>query len=98
MDLSITLSCTAGGVVMSLNAELRTQLFVNGYQNMCEIDGMVCATMRFIYTVGVCYGIDSTGYRGRFCFESYQCAELFLKDWDGKTLPVIGEDGCKAIK
>ena len=81
-----------------MTPELRTQLFVNGYQGMREIDGMVCATMRFLFTVGVCYGIDETGYRGRFCFDSYQNAELFLKDWDGKTLPVIGEDGCTAIK
>jgi hypothetical protein len=83
---------------MSISPELQTQLFGDGYQNMREIDGMVCATMRFIYTVGVCYGIDATGYRGRFCFESHQCADLFLKDWDGQTPPVIGEDGCTAIK
>lgn len=81
-----------------MNDELTNFLVDEGYSNIHEIDGMVCATLRFIYTVGVVYGIDWTGYRGRFCFESQQCAELFLKDWDGKTLPVVGEDGCTAIK
>ncbi len=69
-----------------------------GYTNVRVIDGVICATMRFIYTVGVCYGIDSTGYRGRFCFGTQLEADLFLIEWDGVTLPVVGEDGCKAIK
>jgi hypothetical protein len=70
----------------------------NGYENAREIDGVVCGIMRFMYTVGVCYGIDKTGYSGRFCFSSYMDATLFLKEWDGQTPPVIGEDGCTAIK
>ena len=81
-----------------MNSELEKLLAAEGYENVREIDGMVCATVRFIYTVGVCYGIDSIGYRGRFCFDSQQNAELFLKEWDGVTSPVIGEDGCTAIK
>ena len=70
----------------------------NGYENVREIDGVVCGTMRFVYTVGVCYGIDETGYRGRFCFDNHLYALLFLNEWDGQTPPIIGEDGCKAIK
>lgn len=81
-----------------MNSEFENLLADEGYTNVREIDGMVCATHRYIYTVGVCYGIDMTGYRGRFCFDSQQNAELFLKDWDGQTMPVIGEDGCTAIK
>ena len=53
---------------------------------------------RFMYTCGVCYGLDETGYRGRFCFDSMQNARFFLHEWDGQTLPVVGEDGCTAIK
>lgn len=81
-----------------MSPELEKLLIENNYENVREIDGMVCAISRFMFTVGVCYGIDLTGYRGRFCFDSYQNAELFLKEWDGKTPPVIGEDGCTAIK
>jgi hypothetical protein len=81
-----------------MNSEFEKFLTEEGYTNVRVIDGVICATLRFIYTVGVCYGLDSTGYRGRFCFDSQQNAELFLKDWDGVSLPVIGEDGCTAIK
>ena len=81
-----------------MSPDLEQMLVDNGYQNIREIDGMVCAAMRFIFTVGVCYGIDQTGYRGRFCFDTYQNAMLFLDEWDGRTIPVVGEDGCTAIK
>ena len=69
-----------------------------GYTHVREIDGMVCGLMRFIYTVGVCFKIDETGYGGRFCFSNRYLALAFLKEWDGETPPVIGEDGCVAIK
>lgn len=70
-----------------------------GYQNLKNLDGNLCGVMRMLFTVGVMYGIDEQGnYRGRFCFDTYQNAELFLQDWDGHTLPVVGEDGCKAVK
>lgn len=70
----------------------------NGYMNVRCINGLWCGVHRYIFTVGVCYGLDETGYRGRFCFSTYQNAALFLKDWDGETPPEIGIDGCTAIK
>lgn len=70
----------------------------NGYKNIRVIDGVVCGTMRFMFTVGVCIGIDDVGYSGRFCFNTQMEADLFLAEWDGQTMPVIGEDGCTAIK
>jgi hypothetical protein len=70
----------------------------NGYTYVMEKDGMVYGLYRFIYTIGVCYGINETGYDGRFCFDSALNALLFIKEWDGKTKPVVGEDGCTAIK
>ena len=81
-----------------MSPELEQMLIDNGYENIREINGMVCATSRFIFTVGVCYGIDMIGYKGRFCFDNYAFAQLFLEEWDGVTPPVIGEDGCTAIK
>lgn len=75
------------------------ELYTNhGYTDLREINGMTCGVMRFIFTCGVCYGLDDTGYVGRYCFDTHQNAELFLHDWDGVTNPVVGEDGCKAIK
>ncbi|MGI9251151.1 MAG: hypothetical protein ACR2PR_08135 [Pseudohongiellaceae bacterium] len=72
---------------------------MQGYSNLVEKPaGCWCGIARFIYTVGVCVGLDMSGYRRRFCFDSWQNAELFLKEWDGVTLPVVGVDGCKAIK
>lgn len=69
------------------------------YESLKNIDGNLCGLMQMLFTVGVMYGIDEQGnYHGRFCFDTYQNAELFLQDWDGHTLPVVGEDGCKAVK
>ena len=80
---------------MSLEEELAAM----GYMELREVEGWgMCGISRFIYTCGVCYGMDATGMRGRFCFDTYQNASLFLRDWDGKTLPEVGIDGCTAIK
>jgi hypothetical protein len=69
------------------------------YSNLRWLDNMgICGTFRFIFTVGVVYGIDETGYIGRFCFDTEQNARLFLKYWNGLTRPIVGVDGCKAIK
>jgi len=73
-------------------------LLTHGYQNLRLVNGRWCGTMRFMYTVGVVLGLDDSGYTNRFCFDTEQNAALFLKDWDGSTLPEIGVDGCTAIK
>lgn len=78
--------------------DLEIKLMQYGYQNLRLVNGDWCGTQRFIYTVGVVLGLDETGYTNRFCFDTEQNAALFLKDWDGETLPVIGNDGCTAIK
>jgi len=77
---------------------LEQTLAGHGYTELRVINGMVCGLSRFIYTVGVCYGLDSTGYVGRYCFDTHQNASLFLKDWDGVSTPEVGIDGCTAIK
>lgn len=70
----------------------------HGYTQLRHINGMACGVMRFIYTCGVCFGLDDTGYVGRYCFDTYQNASLFLKDWDGLSTPKVGVDGCTAVK
>lgn len=80
-------------------AELLTILKENGYTNIWHIENRGwCATQRFIFTWGVCFGLDKTGYKGRYCFADQCSAEGFLLNWDGITVPVVGEDGCTAIK
>lgn len=70
-----------------------------GYTDLRKIDGVLYGILRQIYTVGVFYGIDEQGNnKGRICFDTYQNAALFLKYWDGYTMPVVGVDGCKAVK
>lgn len=66
--------------------------------DMCMKNGMVCGIERFIYSLGVSFGLDGHYRHGRFCFDTLQNARGFLEDWDGKTYPVVGVDGCKAIK
>ncbi|MGY5853599.1 MAG: hypothetical protein RTU92_08555 [Candidatus Thorarchaeota archaeon] len=78
--------------------EVMRNVLENPYTNLRYINGMFCGVQRFAYTVGVCFGLDESGYKGRFCFDSEMNADYFLHDWDGKTLPVVGDDGCTAIK
>jgi hypothetical protein len=70
-----------------------------GYGKLREIPNRgLCGVFRFLFTVGVVYGIDEVGYKGRYCFDTALNAGLFLEDWDGITLPVVGIDGCTALK
>lgn len=57
-----------------------------------------CGLQRFMFTVGVCLGLTFSGYECRFCFNTLNDAQHFYKHWDGTTVPVIGIDGCTAIK
>ena len=70
----------------------------NGYTNLRWIDGKLCGILKFLYTYGVCVDIGEHSYKMRFCFETKLQAVGFLEIWDGETLPVIGRDGCTAIK
>lgn len=70
-----------------------------GYTHIQQIEGRGwCAINRFIYTHGVLFGMDRTFIKGRYCFQDQCGAEGFLLDWDGITVPVVGVDGCTAIK
>lgn len=84
---------------IEMNKDLAQCLADNGYSCIREVHpGFYCGVQRFVFTCGVCCGLDHTGYLNRFCFDTMMDAELFLRDWDGHTPPVIGDDGCTAIK
>lgn len=56
----------------------------NGYTNVVYIDGRGwCGLMRFLYTTGLCYGMNEYGLEGRYCFESYSGALVALDNWNG---------------
>lgn len=80
--------------------KMKAMLEYLGYTDVRYVNKDVgwCGVGRFIYTCGVCINMDATGMSGRFCFDTEQNARLFLKDWDGKTYPEVGVDGCTAIK
>lgn len=72
----------------------------NGYQELRYVEGVGwCALLQYLYTVGVFLDLDKAGpAQGRYCFAEWSDASHFLKHWDGITEPVVGENGCKAIK
>lgn len=79
--------------------DLKSILEGHGYECVRQVEGWGwCGILRMMFTVGVCHGMDETGLKGRFCFDTRQNAYLFLDEWDGKTLPEVGIDGCTAIK
>lgn len=60
--------------------DLETQ----GYNNFIEIRGRgICCLRMMAYTVGLFYGLDVVGYKGRYCYETMQEALEALKAWDG---------------
>ena len=90
---------SAACVQRARDSRIMTMAQQLGYTDVTWREGAgVCGLRRFIYTVGVCYGLDETGCAGRFCFDTEQNARLFLMDWDGSTPAEVGIDGCKAIK
>lgn len=74
-----------------------------GYERIAYVDGWGwCALNTFMFTWGVLYGMDNGGVKGRYCFYNKGCALLFLADLvkhgQAVELPVVGIDGCTAIK
>ena len=63
-----------------------------------EVDGIYYGIMRMMFTVGIAVGLGYYSYGGRFCFNTLQDALAFYNDWDFKTRPTVGVDGCTADK
>ena len=84
---------------MTLELECGLVDWRDEYSNMRTVPNFgECGLIRNMFTVGVCYRMDDIGPGGRFCFDSWSNAALFLKEWDGTYYPTVGEDGCTAIK
>lgn len=53
----------------------------------------MCGISEFMFTYGLCYGLDPFGYDGRYCFKTQDGAIGALSVWDG-----IGDPSGKWIK
>jgi hypothetical protein len=55
------------------------------YTAICRIpERGICGVARMAFTVGLFYGLDQTGYIGRYCFHTMSEAMEAIKTWDGK--------------
>lgn len=77
-----------------INPVLKNKLEQEGYTQICEKEGRgICGIYRFVFTTGLVYGMDETGYAGRWCFETMCEATSELEKWNG-----IGDPGGEWIK
>lgn len=70
---------------------LRPLLEENGYKYLRVIEGRgICGLEPFLYTVGLCYGLDAYGRKGRYCYAHKNAlqAVFALSIWDGKEDPM----------
>jgi hypothetical protein len=68
--------------------------WITGYQNVREVEGRgLCGIRRFMFTSAIVYGLDDTGYAGRWCYETMREAEREFEKWNG-----IGDPGGDWIK
>lgn len=59
-----------------------------GYRDIRMIPGRGwCGLRPFIFTTGLCYGLNEHGYDGRFCYTTYLEARVAFELWDGGNNP-----------
>lgn len=69
-------------------SQLIDQLRDEGYYALRELPGRgICGLYRFIFTVGLVYGIDKYGYKGRWCYGDNLEARKALEEWEGAGDP-----------
>jgi hypothetical protein len=57
-------------------------IFNDGYFHLRDIPGRgICGLRKFVFTVGLCYGLDETGYVGRYCFSEISEAMGAIDQW-----------------
>ena len=70
--------------------ELIQKLESDGYKEIREIPGRgLCGLRQFMFTVGLCYGLQEYSFEGRWCYPHEYALEALvaLKVWDGKEDP-----------
>lgn len=69
---------------------LKEELESYGYFQLKVVEGRgICGLQVFMFTVGLCYGLDETAFKGRWCYPKDLSidAVLALAVWDGKEDP-----------
>lgn len=62
-----------------------------GYYNLREIPGKgLCGLHEFIFTIGLCVGLEQYGYEGRYCYPKQLIMEsvIAIELWDGTEDPI----------
>ena len=76
---------------MEIDLKLKTHLEQEGYTHLKMGDRFKpMGLCRFVFTTGLVYGIDKTGYTGRFCYESHAEALEALNKWEKTNYPPSG--------
>jgi len=59
-----------------------------GYISVTQAkNGVWVALMSFMYTYSLCVGLDSSGYKGRYCYEYFTDAMIALLRYSGEGDP-----------
>jgi hypothetical protein len=70
---------------------LKEQLENDGFKCLKVIEGRgICGLNIFIFTIGLCFNIDSFGWGGRYCYPHADAMDAFMAitAWDGKEDPL----------
>ena len=71
-----------------IDPQLKEMLNQSGYFQLREIPGHgLCGVCRFIFTVAIVCGINSVGYRYRYCYPDALSANMAYDEWDGEGHP-----------
>ncbi len=77
---------------------MRVYLARHQYSHIRQIDNHWYGIIRTMAGVCVCLKLNARGMAGKFVFQTWEAARVFLKNWNGITLPTVGTDGCIDIK
>lgn len=59
-----------------------------GYYNLKNIPNKgICGLRRFLFTTGLCYGIDEYSHAVRYCYQTNADAVEAIEEWDGNGDP-----------
>jgi hypothetical protein len=75
------------------NSELIKRLKAEGYYDIRYIEGRgYCGLREFLFTIGLCYGLEENSYSGRYCYPKNieNDSHIALKVWNGNSDPVGG--------
>lgn len=96
MSVLSTETCTVRGGTMDTKQRDEEDrmigiLYLNGYQGVKRLpNGDYAGIMRMFYTAGLFTGLDESGYKTRYCYETMSEAMAALLIWDGEGDPPGG--------